>query len=206
MKSASKNLLVLMFSCLYFINVQKCRSQNFQGYSNENLTLCIDKKEKKISGFINANLYVDNDTESGVYQSCNLFFKGNFKDLDNSIEISVFNSFELMQFTSGNIIIDEELKTCKISLKDHSISCSNIFDLKSGEIFNLDSPLRLLKCTRILADRSFFWDNGKRKKTYLVKGDFVAIIEEQKNTYLKILYVNKNLITTTGWIKKTDVE
>ena len=206
MKNANKCSLVLIYLALFFVNIKKCRSQFFQGYSDENLTICIDKKEKKISGFLNANLYVDDNPKLGVYQSCNLFFKGNFNNLESPTEIKFYNNFDFESFTTGNISINEITKICKIILKDQSFSCSNIFDLKSGEVFSLGAPAKIIRCARIVSEKAYFWVNGKRTKTYLLKGDFVAILDENKNTDLKIKFINKNLKTIEGWIKKSDVE
>jgi hypothetical protein len=94
----------------------------------------------------------------------------------------------------------------KISLTESVISCSNIFDLKFGEVFKMGSPIEIIKCSRVISERAYLWENGKRKKIYLIKGDFVAIIQEKNKSLVKVKYKNKNLQTIEGWIKKSDVE
>lgn len=203
MKDINKYIFILF---IFIFTSQNCKSQGLNGFSDENLTICIDKKENKVSGFINANLYVDDRPEKGIYQSCNVYFIGNFLNLDSPFKIQVYNGVESGQFTFGEIIINEKERLIKISLKESVISCSNIFDLKFGEVFKMGSPIEIIKCSRVISERAYLWKNGKRKKIYLIKGDFVAIIQEKNKSLVKVKYKNKNLQTIEGWIKKSDVE
>lgn len=203
MKNANKCLITSLI--IIFTNAT-CKCQQLYGYSDDNITICINEKENKVSGFLTANLYIDDIPKKGIYQSCNIFFSGSFLNLNSSVKIKAYYSLDSSHFTLGEINIDKKSGTCKITLEEPVISCMNIFDLKFGETFNLANPLPIKECRRIKAEKAYFWKEGKREKIYIIKGDFVAIIQEKNNNLIKILYKNKDLKTIEGWIKKSDLE
>jgi len=137
----------------------------------------------------------------GIYQTCYLFFKGQYKNLHDTINI--YDYFDQMPIAKGNLLCNGN----KIFFQTGSsiVSCMNTFDFQDGESFELIKSISIRFCSRIKNNKSFFYKEKRITNKYLAKGDFVSILDITNNLYL-IQYINKNGKTIEGWIKKSDVE
>ena len=139
----------------------------------------------------------------GIYQTCYLFFKGQYKNLHDTININIYDYFDQMPIAKGNLLCNGN----KIFFQTGSsiVSCMNTFDFQDGESFELIKSISIRFCSRIKNNKSFFYKEKRITNKYLAKGDFVSILDITNNLYL-IQYINKNGKTIEGWIKKSDVE
>ena len=196
-----KTFLVIFLVILFNHNMSF--SQLRSGIYSNSLMLGIDKQNKKISGYLWRNIYEDDDPKKGIYVSCYLFFKGSFSSLSKPIKVSFYNSFDSLSVSEGVISYDKNELMVKMNKK--VISCQNVFDLTNGESFELSKFISISSCKIIKTNKAFFYKNSLKTKTYLVKGDFVAIVKYE-NDFFHIYYFNKDNKLIEGIIKKTDVE
>lgn len=195
-----KGFLLTLLGLLLIWNMN---AQVQSGLYSDCLVLSVNKSSNQVSGYVWRYIYNDDNPSLGIYQTCYLFFKGNYTNLQDTIKINIYNSFDSKSIANGNLYCIGNKMFFQINA--NIISCMNAFDFKNGELFELKKGISLLFCSRIKANKAFFYIDKKRLNNHLIKGDFISISKTSNDLYL-VHYIDKNGKTIEGWIKKNDVE
>ncbi len=139
-------------------------------------------------------------TEGNI--SCTLFISGKMiKDSQGKYPLKAYlwdkNASQDGKLTFKNGIMEIQLK--------ESGSCQNIYDFEHGAGFTLDRIYPYRKFSMIVSKKAIAYSNYStiaHKKGYLLKGDFVSIISENKD-FRYIEYKNKP--SFKAWVKKSDL-
>ena len=199
--SNKKNWKITLTILLGLFLICQGNAQVKSGLYSNCLIFSVNQESNQVSGYLWRYIYNDDNPKLGIYQTCYLFFKGQYKNLHDTINI--YDYFDQMPIAKGNLLCNGN----KIFFQTGSsiISCMNTFDFQDGESFELTKSISIMFCSRIKISKSFFYKEKRKTNEYLTKGDFVSILDIMNDLYL-VQYIDNTGKTIEGWIKKSDVE
>jgi len=201
--SNQKKGKITLFIIVGLFLIRQSNAQVKSGLYSNSLMFSINQESSQVSGYLWRYVYNNDDPKLGIYQTCYLFFKGQYKNLHDTIKIDIYDYFNTVPISKGNLLCNNN----EIFFQTNSniISCMNVFDFQGGEFFELTKSISIKFCSRIKVIKSFIYNEKRKVTNSLTKGDFVSVLDI-KNGLCLIQYIDKNGKTIEGWIKKSDVE
>jgi hypothetical protein len=193
------NLLIffLIFSSISF-------SQNIKtGLYEDGLKIAFDSITKKVTGYYESYTGLDFDTNKPKF-SCRFYLEG--KLIDTLIHLETYYPGDKKtEFIQGKIQILNRNQIA-LSLNSNHGGCWNVQNFTEEQIkFELEVEKKWTQIRFIKVDKSYFYSEKstqKRKKSYLIKNNFVCVEKIENEWAFCTFYGEK---TTSGWILVSDL-
>lgn len=134
-----------------------------------------------------------------------LIERENKKNSDrNEIELNQNSNIE--NIDEEKVVIKSVQNLNKTYVKDEDSSSTN--ENNDSEKNSSETSLQNYSVAIIINEKTYFYEYPKfekKRKAYLVKGDYIQITEEL-NDFVNVIFTNSQGKTTTGWIPKNDIE
>jgi hypothetical protein len=167
------------------------------------LKLAFDSKTKKLTGYFENYTGWDEETNNPRF-SCVFYIEGL---VTNNIfqVLTYYPEYKSDDTINGQIEIVND-SAIKIKLPSEHGGCLNVQHFSDEPVlFDIEKKTKWTAIKYVVKDKAYFYSeksDDKKRKSYLVKNDFVCI-DKTENEWCYCTFYGKR--TTKGWIKTVDL-
>jgi len=174
------------------------------GIYDDYFFLGYNDSSRKLSGYIDYQPY--QKVSGSIQIGCRFYIIGIPGLQANSFNLTVYFNTDSSVKRKGTLKVQKD----KVYLKIDDIvpSCSSVMDFTGdkGAMFTLSEPRKFFDLGMVEKEKTFIYNKSgntiEKLKKYLVKGDYVNILQEEEG-WLLIEFIGKKV--SRGWIKKEDI-